>query len=94
MDRTGTDGYRAWAKKAKTRDETMRQSLMNKKIVDEKVFGSDTAYLVIEPEEGEQMEFMYFMKIEDAWKITSFLDERFREAVEDAVRRGVIGVPR
>ena len=94
MDRTGVGGYRAWAKKAKHRDETTRQSLMGKQVVDEKVFGSDAAYLVLESTEGGQTEFMYLMKIENAWKITSFLDERFREAVEDAVQRGAIGVPR
>ena len=94
MDRAGTDGYRGWAKRAKRRDETTRQSLMGKQVVDEKIFGSDAAYLVLEPKEGGQMEFMYLMKVENAWKITSFLDEHFREAVEDAVRRGAIGVPR
>ena len=95
MERTGTEDYRAWSRTAKRRDEATLRSLLKGHIVDEKIIGSDAAYLVLESEEGEtQTTFLYFAKVEDAWKITSFLDERFREAVEDAVRRGVIGVPR
>ena len=86
----------SWRRQWREKPSEKTTALLQREISEEKIINDHIAYLLFDPttlENERQSPFLYFIRENKEWKITTHLDSTFHQALERAIEQGEYKLP-